>query len=197
VMWKAGLVTGYQRVQNTLVLSESGEEYMGYARVDFLDASGKVVLSTSSEVKGTKLETPATIIAQPAEERQLMGVWAKKLKPSGTERTVLHIDTFRGDGSFTGSGDKTLPYGSTMGFRAGRWVATGKREFQLTIYAVTWNKEGVVDAFERVYAHMTLSESGADFTEHSHWDWFDLNWKVVFRGASDVKGARLEMPGED
>jgi hypothetical protein len=54
-----------------------------------------------------------------------------------------------------------------------------------------------VDAFERVYAHMTLSESGAEFTEHSHWDWFDLNWKFVFRGASDVKGARLEMPGED
>jgi hypothetical protein len=27
VMWKAGLMTGYQRVQETLVMSESGDEY--------------------------------------------------------------------------------------------------------------------------------------------------------------------------
>jgi hypothetical protein len=197
VMWKAGLVTGYQRVQENLVLSESGDEYMGHAQVDFLDASGKVVFSTSSEVKGTKLEAPGMFIAQPAEEKQLMGVWAKKIKAGGSERALINIDTFRADGSFTGSSDKTFAYGSTMGFRAGRWVATGTREFQLTIYAVTWNKEGVVDAFERVHATMTLSESGDEFTEHSHWDWFDLNWTVVFRGASDVKGRRLETPDQD
>ena len=151
VMWKAGLVSGYQRVQDTLVLSESGDEYTGHAQADFLDASGKVVFSTSSEVKGTKLETPAMLIAQPPEGKQLMGVWAKKVKASGNERNPLNIDTFRADGSFTGSTDKTFPYikpllyGRTLGFRAGRCVGTGTREFQLTFYAVTWNKEGVVD----------------------------------------------------
>ena len=197
VMWKAGLVTGYQRVQDTLALSEAGDEYTGHAQVDYLDASGKIVFSTSSEVKGTKLETPAMQVAQPAEEKLLMGVWAKKIKTSGTERTVLTIDTFRADGSFTGSSDKTLNYGSTMGLRVGRCVATGTREFQLTIYGVSWNKEGVVEYLERVQATMTLSESADEFTEHSHWDWFDLNWTVVFRGAGDVKGTRLETPDQD
>jgi hypothetical protein len=170
VIWKAGLVSGYQRVQDTLVLSESGDEYTGHAQVDFLDASRKGVFSTNSDVKGTKLETPAMLIAPPAEEKQLMGVWAKKIKTSGDERTLLNIDTFRADGSFTGSSDKTLPYGSTMGLRAGRCVAMGTREFQLTFYAVRWNKEGVVDLFQRVHATMTLSESGDEFTEHSQWE---------------------------
>jgi hypothetical protein len=64
-MWKAGLVSGYQRVQDTSVLSESGDEYTGHAQVDFLDASRKIVFSTNSEVKGTKLETPAMLISQP------------------------------------------------------------------------------------------------------------------------------------
>ena len=203
VMWKAGLVSGYQRVQDTLVLSESGDEYTGHAQADFLDASGKVVFSTSSEVKGTKLETPAMLIAQPPEGKQLMGVWAKKVKASGNERNPLNIDTFRADGSFTGSTDKTFPYikpllyGRTLGFRAGRCVGTGTRELQLTFYAVTWNKEGVVDLFERVQATMTFSESGDEFTEHSQWDWLDLNWTVVFRGTADVKGTRLETPDQD
>ena len=198
VMWKAGLVSGYQRVHDTLVLSESGDEYTGHAQVDFLDASGKVVFSTSSDVKGTKLETPAMLIAQPAEEKQLMGVWAKKIKTSGNERTLLNIDTFRADGSFTSSSDKTLDiYGNTAGLRVGRCVATGTREFQLTIYGLRWNKEGVVNQFLRVQAIMTLSESGAEFTEHSQWEVLDPNWTVVFRGAADVKGTRLETPDQD
>ena len=50
--------TGFQRAQDTLVLSESGDEYTGHAQVDFLDASWNVVFSTTSEVKGTRLETP-------------------------------------------------------------------------------------------------------------------------------------------
>jgi hypothetical protein len=41
-----------------------------------------------------RLETPARLFAQPAEEKQLMGVWAKKIKTSGNERTLLNIDTF-------------------------------------------------------------------------------------------------------
>jgi hypothetical protein len=198
VMWKAGLVTGYLRVHDTLVLSESGDAYTGHAQVDFLDASGKVVFNTSPEVKGTRLETPAMSIAPPVQEKQLTGVWAKKITSFGTERTLLNIDTYTADGSFTGSRDKTIdPYGRTAGLRAGRWVATGTREFQLTFYGMRWNKEGVVDRFQRVQATMTLSESGDGFTEHSQWDILDLNWTVVFRGASDVTGTRLETPDQN
>ena len=119
-------------------------------------------------------------------------------------KIVLTIDTFRADGSFTGSSDKknslpykTLPYGRTLGFRAGRCVGTGTREFQLTFYAVTWNKEGVVDLIERVPTTMTLSESGDEFTEHGNWEFLNLNWTVVFSGASDVKDTRLETPDQD
>jgi hypothetical protein len=126
-----------------------------------------------------------------------MGVWAKKIKAGGSERIVLNIDTFRADGSFTGSSDKTLGYGRTLGFRAGQCVATGTREFQLIFYAVIWKKEGVIDLFQRVQATMTLSESGDQFTEHSRWDFLDLNWRVSLRGASDVKGTRLETPDQD
>ena len=74
VLWKAGLVTGFQRVQDTLVLTESGNEYTGQAQVDFLDASWNVVFSTTSHVKGARLETPipATLAAQPSERK---GVW--------------------------------------------------------------------------------------------------------------------------
>jgi hypothetical protein len=61
---------------------------------------------------------------------------------------------------------------------------------------VTWNKEGVVDLFERVQTTMTLSESGDEFTEHGNWEYLDLNWTVVFSGASDVKGTRLETPDQ-
>jgi hypothetical protein len=198
VTWKAGLVTGYQRVQDTLVLSEAGDEYTGHAQVDYLDASGKTVLSTSSEVKSRRLETPAMPIAQPAQEKLLMGVWAKKIKTSGTERTVLAIDTFRADGSCSGSYDKTLDiYGNTAGLRAGRCVAAGTREFQLTSWELRWNKEGVIKEFLRVQATVTLSESGAEFTEHSQWEVLDLNWTVVFRGAADVKGTKLETPDQD
>jgi hypothetical protein len=81
--------------------------------------------------------------------------------------------------------------------RVGRCVTTGTRKFQLTIYGVSWNKEGVVEYLERVQTTMTLSESADEFTEHSHWDWFDLNWTVVFRGAGDVKGTKLETPDQD
>jgi hypothetical protein len=197
-MWKAGLVSGYQRVQETLVLSESGDEYTGHAQVDFLDASGKVVFSTSSEVKGTKLETPAMLTAQPAEEKQLMGVWPRRNKLYGRERALLTIDTFRADGSFTASYDKTLRNGRTAGFRAGRWVVTGTREFQRTFYMVISNKKGVVDRFERAQATIILSESGDEFTEHGHWDFLDLNSTVRFRSsADDIKATRLETPDQD
>jgi hypothetical protein len=198
VMWKAGLVTGYQRVENNLIFSESGDEYTGGAQVDFLDASGKVVFSTSSEVKGTRLETPAMPIAQPAQEKQLRGVWAGRDKASGSERTLLIIESRRADGSYTSSSDKTVDiYGNTAGLRVGRCVATGTREFQLMFYGLRWNKEGVVNQFLRVLATMTLSELGDELTAHSQWEVLDLNWTVVFKGAADVKGTRLETPDQD
>ena len=198
VMWKAGLVTGYQRVQDTLVLSEAGDQYTGHAQVDYLDASGKTVLNTSSEVKGSRLETPAMPIAQPAQEKQLRGVWAGRNKTSGSERTLLIIESHRADGSYTSSSDKTVDiYGNTAGLRVGRCVATGTREFQLMFYGLRWNKEGVENQFLRVQATMTLSESGDELTAHSHWEVLDLNWTVVFKGAADVKGTRLETPDQD
>ena len=58
VMWKSGVVNGYQRVQATLVLSESGDEYTGHARMDFLDANWNVVFNVTSDAQGTRLETP-------------------------------------------------------------------------------------------------------------------------------------------
>jgi hypothetical protein len=82
--------------------------------------------------------------------------------------------------------------------RVGRWVATGTREVQLTIYGLTWNKEGVVNRFSRLHSTVTLSESGAEFTAHAQWEVLDPNWKVVLRGAADVKGARrLDTPDQD
>jgi hypothetical protein len=197
VMWKAGLMTGYQRVQDTLVLSESGDEYTGRAQVDFLDASGKFVFSTSSEVKGTRLETPAMLIAQPAEEKQLMGVWAGRLKASGSERTGLTIGSYTADGSYTGSFDKRLPHGRMVGLRVGQCGATGNKEFQLVLYEVRLNKKGVVDRFARVRITVTLSESGDELTAHGQWDVLDLNWTVVFRATNDVKSTRLETPDQD
>jgi hypothetical protein len=168
--------------------------------VDFLDANWNVVFSTTSDIKGTRLETPAMLIAQPAEKKQLVGVWAKKVKAPGSERTNLTIDIFSADGSFTNITNKRLGYGRTLGtvsFRAGRCVATGTGEFQLKFYSVICNKEGLVDLFQRAQATITLSESGDEFTEHGQWEYLDLNWTVVFRGTSDVKGTRLATPDQD
>src|ERR1700683_159100 len=83
IVWKEGLGNGYQRVQETLAMSEPGDEYTGHAQVDFLDANWNVVFSTTSDVKGTRLETPATLMAQPAEKKQLVGVWEVKVSPVG------------------------------------------------------------------------------------------------------------------
>jgi hypothetical protein len=194
VMWKAGFMTGYQRVQETLVLSESGDEYTGRAQVDFLDASGKTAFSTSSEVKGTRLETPAMLLAQPAEEKQLMGVWAGRLKASGSERTLLTIGSYRADGSYIGSFDKRLPHGRMVGLRVGRCGATGNKEFKLILYEVRLNKKGVADRFARVRISVALSESGDELTGHGQWDVLDLNWTVVFKATNEMKNTRLETP---
>ncbi len=49
VMRKPGAVAGFERVQDSLVLSESGDEYTGHAQVDFLDADWNVVFRRKAQ----------------------------------------------------------------------------------------------------------------------------------------------------
>jgi urease beta subunit len=83
VLWNAGLLAGFERVQDTLVLSESGDESTGHAHVDFLDANWNVVFSSNNETNGTRLEMPAGLAAQLPEIRQLVAVWEVKAWPVG------------------------------------------------------------------------------------------------------------------
>jgi hypothetical protein len=200
VMWKAGLANGYQRVRDTLMLSESGDEYTGRAQVDFFDANWNVVLSTTSDVKGRRLETPipAAPVAQAAEKKDLVGIWAVKVMQHGAEAGTPHIDIFSADGSISFDTDLRRPWGVMYGSGRGRWVATGtSREFQNKLYRVTSDKEGVASGFSRTESTITLSESGDEFTGRSKWEMLDANWNVTFRGTSDFKGTRLETPDQD
>jgi hypothetical protein len=111
VMRKAGRGNGFQQTQDTLVLSESGDEYTGHARTDFLDANWNVVFSTTSEVKGTRLEipSPALLVGEPSAKKPLAGVWEVKVSPIG-QSPLLSLAMFAGDGSFTTAGGyKALP----------------------------------------------------------------------------------------
>jgi hypothetical protein len=59
VVWKQGVVNGFHRVQTTLILSESGDDFaIQQGQADFLDANRNVVFSTTTEGKATRLETP-------------------------------------------------------------------------------------------------------------------------------------------
>jgi len=59
VLLRAGEVKGYQRVNGTMVLSGSGNEFTSsQCRVDFLDPNWKLIDSDNDEIKGTRLETP-------------------------------------------------------------------------------------------------------------------------------------------
>ena len=91
VMRKGGEGAGFQRVQDTLVLSESGDEYTGHAQVDFLDADWNVVFSTTSEEKGTRLETPISSmpVGEPTGKKPLVGVWEVKVSPIGQSQSPL------------------------------------------------------------------------------------------------------------
>jgi hypothetical protein len=202
VMRKAGRVNGFQRAQETLVLSESGAEYTGHARVDFLDANWNVVFSTTSEVKGTRLETPnpAMLVGETAAKKPLVGIWEVNVSPIG-QSPLLSLAMFGGDGSFTTAGGyKALPpvpavgeIATEFGPGCGRWAATGNREFRLTFYSVLW-KAGVVNGFQRVQDTLTLSESSDEYAGHAQADFLDANWNVVFSTSSEVKGTRLETP---
>jgi hypothetical protein len=200
VMRKAGRGNGFQRTRDILVLSESGDEYTGHARMDFLDANWNVVFSTTSEVKGTRLETPAMLVGEPAAKKPLAGVWEVKVSPIG-QSPLLSLAMFAGDGSFTTAGGyKALPtipavkeVATELGPGCGRWAVTGDREFRLTFYSVLW-KAGVVNGFQRVQDTLTLSESSDEYTGHAQADFLDANWNVVFSTSNDVKGTRLETP---
>ena len=200
IMWKEGLANGYQRVQETLAMSEPGDEYTGHAQVDFLDANWNVVFSTTSDLAGTRLETPAALMAQPAEKKQLAGVWEVKMLPVG-QSPELSLAMYAGDGSFnTTVGYKALPsipavqdVATEIGLGYGQWAATGDREFRLTYYCVLW-KAGMVNGFQRVKDTLVMTESGDDYTGRAQVDFLDANWNVVFSTTSDVKGTRLETP---
>ena len=204
VMRKARLVNGFQRVQETLVLSESGDEYTGHALVDFLDADWNMVFSTTTEVKGTRLETPTASmpLGEPAGKKGLAGVWEAKVSPVGeSEVPLLSLAMFGGQGSLTTAGGyKALPpvpavqeVANEIGPEYGLWAATGTREFRLTSYAVM-RKAGLVSGFQRVRDTLVLSESGDEYTGHADMDFFDANWNVVFSTDREVKGTRLEIP---
>jgi hypothetical protein len=206
VMWKAGLVNGFQRVQDNLVLSESGDEYTGHAQVDFLDANWNVLFSTTSDVRGKRLETPTAVLPQPAEKKELMGVWEGKMTPAGEWRLplpLLSLAMFGEDGCFTTVGGyKALPPGAAVrdvadeiGPGFGRSEGTGDGVCRLTFYCVLW-KAGLVNGFERVQHAIVMSESGDEYTGKAQVDFLDPNWNVVFSTTSDIKGVRLEIPGK-
>ncbi len=59
VLLKEGDVNGYLRVDSTMILSDSGNEFTAReCQVDFLDTNWKMLDSDKDEVKGTRLETP-------------------------------------------------------------------------------------------------------------------------------------------
>jgi hypothetical protein len=204
VMRKAGEGAGFQRVQETLVLSESGDEYTGHAQVDFLDADWNVVFSTTSDVKGTRLESPASSmpVGERAGKKPLVGVWEVKVSPIGQSQSpLLSLAMYAGDGSFNATvGYKALQsipavqdVATEIGLGYGQWAATGDREFRLTYYCVLW-KAGLVNGFQRVQETLVMTESGDDYTGRAQVDFLDANWNVVFSTTSDVKGTRLETP---
>ena len=58
-MWnKEGVISGFHRIQSTIVLSESGDGYTAQTQADFFDANWKTLLSNTGEAKGTRLKTP-------------------------------------------------------------------------------------------------------------------------------------------
>jgi hypothetical protein len=58
-MWnKEGVISGYHRIQDSIVLSESGDEFSAKTQADFFDANWKTLLTNTGEAKGTRLKTP-------------------------------------------------------------------------------------------------------------------------------------------
>ena len=58
-MWnKEGVISGFHRIQASIVLSESGDEFTAKTQADFFDANWKTLLTNTGEAKGTRLKTP-------------------------------------------------------------------------------------------------------------------------------------------
>ena len=55
---KEGVISGFHRIQASIVLSESGDEFTAKTQADFFDANWKTVISNTGEVKATRLKTP-------------------------------------------------------------------------------------------------------------------------------------------
>ena len=170
--------------------------------MDFLDANWNVVFSTTSDVKGARLETPipATLAAQPAERK---GVWEIKIPPGAgvSEPPRLSLTLIRDDGTW--SEDKGTPPTIAKGVANeqyspgyGRLVKTGDREYRLVFYYVLL-KAGLVNGFNRVQSIEVSPESGDEFTAQANWATFDANWNVLLSGSGGATGTRLEAPGQD
>jgi len=159
-----------------------------------LDADWNVVFSTTSEEKGTRLETPVSSVpvGEPAGKKPLVGVWEVKVSPIGQSQSpLLSLAMYAGDGSFnTTGGYKALPsipavqdVATEIGLGYGQWAATGDREFRLTYYCVLW-KAGLVNGFQRVQDTLIMTESGDEYTGRAQVDFLDANWNVVFSTTS-------------
>jgi hypothetical protein len=58
-------------------------------------------------------------------------------------------------------------------------------------------KAGLVNGFRRTQSNQVLSESGDEFARRAQVDYLDANWTLVFSMTSEMKGVRLETPGQD
>ena len=173
--------------------------------MDFLDTNWNVVLSTTSDVKGTRLETPipATLAAEPAERK---GVWEGKIPPSVwvSEPPRLSLVHSSEDGTRSEEkGTPPMPPSVVKGVAKeqyspgyGRLVKTGDREYRLVFYYVIL-KAGLVNGFNRVQGNEVSPESGDEFTGRANWATFDANWNVLISGSGGATGTRLETPGQD
>ena len=141
---------------------------------------------------------PAILVAQPAGNTTLAGVWGVKVSASGGPPTpLLSIALFSSDGSFSTSGSSNIslpPIADQRGPGYGRWAQTGDKEFKLTFYAVLL-KAGDVHGYLRVRGTIALSDTGNEFTSRDcRIDFLDTNWKVLDGDSDEVTGKRLETP---
>jgi hypothetical protein len=132
------------------------------------------------------------------------GVWDTRVTPRGAPagtRSLASVALFSRDGTFTTTIDTALPpipavqaLGSVLGPGYGQWRRISPLRFRLVFYAPILSN-GVVNGFQRIRDTITLSDTGRQYTSpESQVEFLDLNWNVVFSGASMVTGTRLESP---
>lgn len=99
-----GVVSGFQRNQSTMVLSETGNDWTAQARLDVMDASSKVVFGVAGELTGKRLETPASG-EHPTSESPFVGVRSLTMFQTGQRLPpVSGLAAFNQDGSFFTTG---------------------------------------------------------------------------------------------